>query len=108
MKTTMKKIVIMIGLLFVGLLVNSNINTDRELVSPSVIIDSEILIEDDIQLEDWMTLPFVKIANVTIHKTNYIFYEEKLVVEDWMTKPFGGTIEEVMVLEPWMLVPFYV
>ena len=86
--------------LFIGLLVNSNINTE-ELPSPSIYIDSDILIEDDIDIENWMTKPF---KNREYDKV----YEERLVVENWMTHPFSDFVEEPLELEDWMLVPFNV
>jgi len=104
MKTTIKRIIFIIGLLFIGLLVNSNINIE-ELPSPTIspsYIDSDIFMEDDIDIENWMTHPFTD----NFSKKHNEVYEERLAVEMWMTKPFSDTVEESLELEDWMLVPF--
>ena len=47
-------------------------------------------LDEDIQIEDWMTTPFE------------ITFEEEPILENWMTAPFETSIEEEMIIEYWM------
>jgi len=52
--------------------------------------------EKDIDLENWMVVPF-----------NINDYEEELFVEPWMTEPFTiSDYEAELSIEPWMTSPF--
>ena len=58
----------------------------------------EILYEEDLQTEHWMTQPF-----------ETLLAEPALTIESWMVKPFDEiVIEEELTLESWMGEPFEV
>ena len=56
----------------------------------------EILYEENLQIESWMTTPF---------KSSVV--EEELNIESWMTTPFNTNIDEDRLkVESWMTTPF--
>ena len=56
----------------------------------------EILYEENLQIESWMTTPFISSV-----------VEEELNIESWMTTPFNTNIDEDRLkVESWMTAPF--
>jgi hypothetical protein len=49
---------------------------------------------------------FLSTANPNPNRHSHRIYEERIEVEAWMTKPFVETIEEPLELEDWMTKPF--
>ncbi len=64
-----------------------------EVSSPCIIAQVEVIYEDEIALESWMTAPF---------ETG--LEEEELSIESWMTAPFEAA--EEIEIEEWMTTAF--
>lgn len=56
---------------------------------------TDVVIEMDLHLENWMSIPFEGIA-----------LETEVPIEHWMVAPFEAGIETDIALENWMLTPF--
>ncbi len=55
----------------------------------------EIIYEDELGMENWMTVPFESSV-----------LENELVLESWMAEPFETGLEEELSIESWMTAPF--
>ncbi|MEN8226529.1 MAG: hypothetical protein ABFS38_00135 [Bacteroidota bacterium] len=63
---------------------------------------ADVLYEEDLGLENWMTTPFECCVN-----DESGFAEEELSMEIWMITPFeSSNFEEELILESWMTTPF--
>jgi hypothetical protein len=60
-----------------------------------VIEHADVVFEEELGLEEWMTAPFVSSV-----------VEEEMILESWMTTPFEHNLDEEIILESWMTTPF--
>ena len=72
----------------------------------------EAVLEEDPEVESWMTAPFETGLEVEMAMENWMTkpfeaaQNEFIALESWMTTPFEAGFEEALAVEPWMTSPF--
>jgi len=84
--------------------------------SSTDVLANELPFERDIQVEQWMTIPFSPVEadeestmdmDGPLDTSVDAFMEMDLVVEDWMTEPFENQgLDSEIEVEDWMTRPF--
>jgi hypothetical protein len=75
--------------------------------------DVEVVLEQDMSLETWMSVPFEEsVLEAEIDLVNWMVtpfeasLDANLVLETWMATPFETSLDGELTLEKWMSVPF--
>ena len=75
--------------------------------------DVEVVLEQDMSLETWMSVPFEEsVLEAEINLVNWMVtpfeasLDADLVLETWMADPFESSLDGELPLETWMSVPF--
>ncbi len=94
--------------------------TKKEYEAPEVVytfkmVSAEVVYEEELGLESWMTTPFdsgvkeevLEIESWMTTPFENAVYEQGIVLEPWMTVPFENSLDEEIILESWMTAPFW-